>query len=343
MSQALGRLARDLAIDLGTANTLVYVQGRGVALDEPSVVAVQKGTATGYHHVVAVGVEAKRMLGRTPDSISAIRPLRSGVIADFKLAEEMLRHFITQAIGRQSVLRPRILCSVPSGITDVEKRAVYESARAAGAREVFLVPEPLAAALGADLPVMEPTGSMVVDIGGGTTEVAVISMGGLVRSASLKTAGDQMDEAIVAMLKEQHGILIGERTAEDLKINLGSATPIEPPKTTTVRGRDGRTGTTRAITLSSEHIRHALAQPLSRILDAVKATLSETPPELAADISERGMILCGGGSKLPGIASLFQQMTGLDCVVTDEPLSCVVRGAGQALEDPILLNRVAVD
>jgi rod shape-determining protein MreB len=342
MSQALGRLARDLAIDLGTANTLIYVQGRGVALDEPSVVAVQNGSATGYRQVVAVGEEAKRMLGRTPGSISAIRPLRSGVIADFKLAEEMLRHFIGLAIGRQGMLRPRILVSVPSGITDVERRAVFESARAAGGREIFLVSEPLAAALGAALPVMEPAGSMVVDIGGGTTEVAVISMGGLVRSASLRVAGDQMDEAIVQMLKNEHGIQIGERMAEELKITLGCAMPQEV-KSTSIRGRDVRSGTTRAVTVTNEQLRLALAKPIGKILEAVQGTLADTPPELAADLVDRGVVLCGGGAMLPGLADWFSQSTGLDFQVTEEPLSCVVRGAGMALEDPILLNRVAMD
>jgi rod shape-determining protein MreB len=342
MSQALSRFARDLAIDLGTCNTLIYVQGRGVALDEPSVVAVQNGSATGYRQVVAVGEEAKRMLGRTPGSISAIRPLRSGVIADFKLAEEMLRHFIGLAIGRQGMLRPRILVSVPSGITDVERRAVFESARAAGGREIFLVSEPLAAALGAALPVMEPTGSCVVDIGGGTTEVAVISMGGLVRSASLRVAGDQMDEAIVQMLKNEHGIQIGERMAEELKITLGCAMPQEV-KSTSIRGRDVRSGATRAVTVTSEQLRLALAGPIRKILEAVQSTLADTPPELAADLVERGVVLCGGGAMLAGLADWFSQSTGLDFQLTDEPLSCVVRGAGMALEDPILLNRVAMD
>ncbi len=344
MSQSLsGRFARDLAIDLGTANTLVYVQGRGVAVDEPSVVAVQQGGPNSYRRIMAVGAAAKQMLGRTPGNIQAIRPLRNGVIADFKVAEEMLRYFIGQATGRQGLFRPRILCSVPSSITDVERRAVFESARAAGAREVYLVAEPMAAALGAGLPVMEATGSMIVDIGGGTTEVAVISLGGLVRHASLRIAGDQMDEAVVAWLKSQHNLIIGERLAEGIKIEMGCATSPADPRKMTVKGRDLTTGLPRQVTLHSSDLSAALADPIHKILKAIRETLASTPPEISSDIIDRGVVLCGGASLLPGLVEIFSQATGLDFVLDESPLRCVVRGAGMALEDPVLLNRVALD
>ena len=342
MGQGLNAFSRDLAIDLGTANTLVYVDGKGIALEEPSVVAVQKGRGGALGDVLSVGREAWEMLGRTPGNIAAVRPLKNGVITDFRMAEEMLRSFIHKAAGSKGFFKPRILACVPSGVTEVEKRAVYESARAAGGREVYLLSEPLAAALGAGLPVMEATGSMIIDIGGGTTEVAVLSMGGLVKSTSIKVAGDQMDVAIATYLKETHGLLIGDQSAEHLKLELGCAIPFPSPKQARIKGRNMSSGVPEEISVTSLEIGQALAPALKRILESIQQTLSGTPPELSSDILERGIVLCGGGSQLHGFAQLIQETTGVECVVDHDPMRCVVRGAGMALEDALLLNRVAL-
>jgi len=340
--QALGRLSKDLAIDLGTANTLVYARGRGIVVDEPSVVAVRVAPNGAYTEVLAIGEEARVMLGRTPGNIAAVRPLKDGVIADFEVAEQMIRYFILRATGRQGLFKPRMLVCIPSGVTEVEKRAVLESARAAGAKEVFLVPEPLAAALGAGLPVMEPTGTLVVDIGGGTTEVAVISMGGLVRSRSLRVAGDHMDKAIIQSIRDRKGLIIGERTAEAVKLDIGCATPLGEPRTTTVKGRDAETGIPRQVTLTGADIGQAVSGTLSRIVEAIRETLETTPPELGADLIDRGIVLCGGGSLLPHIEQVIADATGLPCSVAEDPMTAVARGAGQALEDPEILARVAL-
>jgi len=342
VAQGLNAFTRDLAVDLGTANTLVYVDGRGIALEEPSVVAVQRGRGGALGQVVSVGSEAREMLGRTPGTIAAVRPLKNGVITDFRIAEEMLRSFIHKAAGKKGFFKPRILACVPSGVTEVEKRAVYESARAAGGREVYLLSEPIAAALGAGLPVMEATGSMVVDIGGGTTEVAVIAMGGLVKSASIKVAGDQMDLAIVEHLKKEHGLLIGEQSAEHLKITLGCAVPLPTQKQGSIKGRDVESGVPKEIRLTSSEVGQALAKPVNQILDAIQQTLASTPPELAADILDRGIVLCGGGAQLHGLSDVIRERTGVECVLDADPLRCVVRGAGMALENTLLLNRVAM-
>ncbi len=341
--QALGRFSRALAIDLGTANTLVYVRGRGIVVDEPSVVAVRLSPTGAYTEVLAVGEEARVMLGRTPGTIAAVRPLKDGVIADFEIAEQMIRYFILRATGRQSLFKPRMLVCIPSGVTEVEKRAVHESARAAGAKQVFLVPEPLAAALGADLPVMEPTGTLIVDIGGGTTEVAVISMGGLVRSKSLRTAGDHMDRSIIQAVRERHGLIIGERTAEAMKLDIGCAAPLTENRTTTVKGRDADTGIPRQVTLTSAEIGEAVAPSIGRIVEAIRETLESTPPELGADLLDRGVVLCGGGSLLPHIEQVMADATGLPCSVAVDPMTTVARGAGIALEDPEILQRVALN
>lgn len=342
MAKGLNAFSRDLAVDLGTANTLIYVDGKGIALDEPSVVAVQRGRGGALGEVVSVGSEAQEMLGRTPGNIIAVRPLKNGVITDFRIAETMLRSFIHKAAGAKGFFKPRILACVPSGVSEVEKRAVYESARAAGGREVYLLIEPIAAALGAGLPVMEATGSMIVDIGGGTTEVAVIAMGALVKSASIKVAGDQMNQAIIKALQEQHGLLIGAMSAEHLKITLGCAVPFPTPRVGAIKGRDIQTGVPREVRVTSTDIGQALAEPIKRILQAIQETLAATPPELAADILDRGIVLCGGGAQMAGLADVIRETTGVDCVVDPDPLRCVVRGAGMALENILLLNRVAM-
>ncbi len=339
MEQALGRLARDLAIDLGTANTLVYAQGRGIVLEEPSVVAVRITEAGTYGDVVAVGEEAKQMLGRTPGGIVALRPLKDGVISDFQVTEEMLRAFLRRATG-SSMFKPRVIVCVPFGLAEVEKRAVHESARAAGAREVVLIPEPLAAALGAGLPVLEPTGSMIVDIGGGTTEIAVISLGGSVSAQSLPVAGDAMNKAAVDYVSEKLGLQIGERTAEALKLELGCASPLPQVLGTQVKGRDAQTGIPRQAPITSEDLRRALIQPVNAIIEGIRQVLEATPPELAGDVLQRGIVLCGGGALLRGLTQVLADSTGLPVMIADDPLRCVVNGAATALENPQILDRI---
>ena len=331
-------LSHDLAIDLGTANTLVVVRGRGVVLNEPSIVGVRPAD----HAVVAVGREAKAMLGRTPDSVSVIRPLRDGVIADVDITEKMLHHLIARAVHRRTVLRPRILVAVPSGITQVEKRAVRDAAMQAGAQEVLLVDEPTAAALGAGLPIDEPGGHLIVDIGGGTTEVAVLSLSGTVYSQSVRGAGDEMDEAIIQHVKKQRNLLIGERTAETVKLALGSALPDGPHRSLTVKGRDLVSGIPKSVVVTDEEIREALREPVFTIVEAVRTCLERTPPELAADFIEKGIVLTGGGALLPGLDRLLQQQTGLSVAVAHDPMSCVALGAAKLLDHLSLLKRVAI-
>jgi rod shape-determining protein MreB and related proteins len=322
-------LGRDMAVDLGTANTLVYVRGRGIVLNEPSVVAINVKDGK----PLAVGVEAKRMIGRTPNHIQAIRPLKDGVIADFEICEKMLRYFIHKVHQRRWV-KPRMVVCVPSGITGVEQRAVQEAAEYAGARKpAYIIEEPMAAAIGAGLPVQEPTGNMVVDIGGGTTEVAVISLGGIVASQSVRVAGDELDHAIIQFIKKEYSLALGERTAEEIKINLGSAWPLEEELTAEVRGRDLVTGLPRTIITSTQEIRHAIEEPVSAVVDAVKTTLDATPPELAADIMEQGIVLTGGGALLLGLSERLQAETGMPIVVADDPLDSVAIGSGQSLEE----------
>ncbi|HEY8278777.1 MAG TPA: rod shape-determining protein [Bdellovibrionota bacterium] len=333
--------SNDLAIDLGTANTLVVAKDRGIVINEPSVVAVHRNSR-GQTKVLAVGKEAKEMLGRTPGSITAIRPMRDGVISDFEVAQVMLRHFIKKATSEHSLFRPRIIICIPFGITQVEKRAVKESAQMAGAREVFLIEEPMAAAIGAGLPIMEPSGNMIVDIGGGTTEVAVISLGGIVFSKSVRVAGDKFDEAILNYIKRKYSLLIGERTAEQIKIAIGNAYPFEDEKTYEVKGRDLITGAPKTIEVNSEEIRDALAEPVSAVADAIKLALERTPPELAADIVDNGIILAGGGSLLANLDILIKEKTGLPVALAEDPLTCVVRGSGKVLQDIDLLRQVTI-
>jgi len=322
-------LGRDLAIDLGTANTLIYVRGQGIVLDEPSVVAININDG----RPVAVGLEAKRMMGRTPNHIKAIRPLKDGVIADFEVCEKMLRYFI-QRVHASKWNKPRMVICVPSGITGVEQRAVQDAAEYAGARKpVHIIEEPMAAAIGANLPVHEPSGNMVVDIGGGTTEVAVISLGGIVTAQSVRVAGDELDDAVLQYVKKEFSLAIGDRTAEEIKIQMGSAWPMEEELTADIRGRDLISGLPRTIQLTTEHVREALAEPVSAIIDAVKTTLDKTPPELAADIMEDGIMLTGGGALLGGLDERLSHETGMPIRVADEPLYSVVIGSGRALEN----------
>jgi len=330
--------SRDMGIDLGTANTLVYVRGRGIVLQEPSVVAVQEGT----RQVVAVGAEAKRMIGRTPGNIVAIRPMADGVIADFDVTQTMLRYFIAKASQRRSLFRPRVVVCVPSGVTEVEKRAVIDATLQAGAREAFLIEEPMAAAIGSGLPVHEPTGNMIVDIGGGTTEVAVISLGGIVTHRSIRVAGDEMDEAIINYVKRNYNMLIGERTAEEVKIEVGSAFPYEGEGSIEIRGRDLVTGLPKTLVISPEEVREALREPIQAIVEAIKVTLERTPPELAADIMDRGIVLGGGGALLRGLDRLVSEETGMPVMLADEPLLCVARGTGKVLEEIETLSRLLV-
>jgi rod shape-determining protein MreB len=323
-----GRFAKDMGIDLGTANTLVYVQGRGVVLQEPTVVAIEKDT----NNIFAVGSEAKQMVGRTPGNIVAVRPMKDGVIADFDVTEKMLRYFINKAGKNVGILAPRIIIGVPSGVTEVEKRAVMDAGLQAGAREVYLIEEPMAAAIGAGMSIEEPTGNLIVDIGGGTTEVAVISLGGIVSSRSLRIAGDEMNEAIVHFIKRSYNLMIGERTAEDIKKEIGSAYPDGKEIRQEVRGRDLLTGLPKTINITSHEIQEALAEPISGIIEAVKMTLERTPPELAADILDKGLVMAGGGSLLRGIDRLLAEETGMAVQVAEDPLTCVARGTGMALE-----------
>ncbi len=325
---------RDMAVDLGTANTLVYVRGRGIVLSEPSVVAIDSRTG----EVHAVGIEAKRMLGRTPGTIQAIRPLKDGVIADFDVTEEMLRHFI-QKVHQNRWAHPRVVVCVPSGVTGVEKRAVEEATLSAGARQAYLIEEPMAAAIGAGLPVGEPTGSMIVDIGGGTSEVAVISLGGIVVSQSIRVGGDELDEAIINYAKREYKLLIGQQTAEELKLEIGSAYPMEEELQAEIRGRDMVTGLPKTIVLTSEEIRRAIDEPLSQILGAVRETLDRTPPELASDIMDRGIMLAGGGALLHGLDERLRQETQMPCHLAESPLTCVAVGSGRSLEEFEVIHR----
>jgi rod shape-determining protein MreB len=327
-SRFIGRFGRDIGIDLGTANTLVHVAGRGVLLREPSVVAINKDNG----EVLAVGEEAKRMLGRTPANIVAIRPLKDGVIADYDQTEKMLRYFISK-VSRRALLRQTVVVGIPSGVTEVERRAVIEAARRAGATQAYVIEEPMAAAFGAGLPVDEPSGSMIVDIGGGTTEVAVISLGGIVHSRSIRVAGDELDEAISAYVRRAYNLYIGDRTAEQTKIEIGSAVPLEHELEMTVKGRDLVTGLPRSAVISSEEVRMAIAEPLNAIVEAVKLTLEATPPELAADAMDSGITLAGGGALLRGLDRLISQETGMPVHVANDPLSCVVVGTGIVVED----------
>ncbi|MBI2711184.1 MAG: rod shape-determining protein [Actinobacteria bacterium] len=331
-------MGRDMAVDLGTANTLVYVRGRGIVLNEPSVVAVNAKDG----RLVAVGVEAKRMLGRTPAHIQAIRPLKDGVIADFEMCEKMLRYFIHK-VHQRRFTKPRTVICVPSGVTGVEQRAVQEAAEYAGARKhVYIIEEPMAAAIGAGLPVQEPTGNMIVDIGGGTTEVAVISLGGVVTSQSVRVGGDELDESIISYIKKEYSLALGERTAEEIKIALGSAWPLEEELHAEIRGRDLVTGLPKTIVTSTEEIREAIDEPVQAIVDAVKTTLDKTPPELAADIMEQGIVLAGGGALLHGLTERIEHETGMPIVLAPNPLHCVAIGSGQSLEEFEALARGGV-
>jgi len=339
-SRLFGFLSADMAIDLGTANTLVYVKGRGIVLNEPSVVAIAE--VKGKKQVLAVGDEAKQMLGRTPGNIMAIRPLRDGVIADFEVAEEMIKHFIRKVHNRRSFASPMVVVCVPSGSTAVERRAIQESAEAAGARKVYLIEEPMAAAIGAGLPVTEPTGSMVVDIGGGTTEVAVLSLGGIVYSRSVRVGGDKMDEAIIAYIRRNHNLLVGEGSAERIKEDIGSACPPEEGDGATmeIKGRDLMNGVPKELIISEREIAESLADPVGAIIEAVKVALEHTAPELAADIVDKGIVLTGGGALLGNLDYVLRHATGLPVSIADDPLSCVAMGTGRALEEMKKLRNV---
>ncbi len=337
LSRLFGRFSSDMGIDLGTANTLVYVKGRGIVLTEPSVVAIKKGT----NKILAVGEEAKRMLGRTPGDIVAIRPLKDGVIADFEVTENMLRYFIKRVHNRKALISPRIVIAVPSGITAVERRAVEDSAIHAGAREVFLMEEPMAGAIGLDMPVHEPAGNMIVDVGGGTTEVAIISLAGIVFCRSVRVAGDEMDEAIIQFLRRNYNLMVGERTAEMIKINIGAAVPLKDPLTMDVKGRDMVAGLPKTLTINSEEIREALSEPISTIVEAVRISLERCPPELSADLVDRGIMMAGGGSLLRGLNKLISKETGLPVHIAEDPLSAVAIGTGKALDQIHFLREVA--
>lgn len=336
-----GAFSSDLAIDLGTANTLIYVKGRGIVANEPSVVAVQSGRNSN-RKVVAVGQEAKNMFGRTPEGITAVRPMKDGVIADFEVTEEMLRFFIRQVHNRKALVRPRVIVCVPYGITEVEKRAVKESAESAGAREVHLVVEPMAAAIGAGLPVTEACGSMIVDIGGGTTEVAVISLRGIVYSQSIRVGGDKMDEAIINYVKRNFNLLIGDRTAEQLKLSLGAAMSTGENRAMDVTGRDLVEGLPKTITVTEEDIREALIEPIKQIVEVIRQVLERTPAELASDIVERGVTLAGGGALLRNLDRLLSEVTGLHVALAEDPLTAVVVGSGKILDNPVLLKEVTL-
>jgi rod shape-determining protein MreB len=336
-----GLFSNDLAIDLGTANTLVYVKGKGIVLNEPSVVAIKKADRGG-NKVLAVGKEAKTMLGRTPGDIVATRPMKDGVIADFDITETMLRYFIRKVHNRRSLVRPRIIISVPSGVTQVEKRAVRESAESAGAREVYLIEEPMAAAIGADLPITEPTSNIVVDIGGGTTEVAVISLAGTVYSRSVRVGGDKMDEAILQHIKRKYNLLIGLQTAELIKITVGNAYPMDEPEFIEVKGRDLVTGIPKILTIDSEEVRKAISEQVETIVETVRIVLEQTPPELSADVVDKGIVLTGGGALLKNLDTLLREETRLPITITEDPLTTVVLGAGKALDNLPLLKEILV-
>ena len=333
-----GMMSNDIGIDLGTATTLVYVKGEGIVLREPSVVAVERGTS----NVLAVGEEAKRMLGRTPGNIIAIRPMKDGVITDFEITEAMLRHFINKVRKRRFQVRPRIVIAIPSGITEVEKRAVKESAERAGAKQVFLIEEPIAAAIGVGLPIQDPVGNMIIDIGGGTTEIAVISLAGTVFSRSIRIGGDEMDDAIIEYLKKTYNLMVGERTAEDIKMKIGSAYPLEEEMTMEVKGRDLVAGLPKAVTITSEEIREALQEPVRAVLESTKISLERTPPELAADLIDHGIVMAGGGSLLKGLDKLISEETGLPVHVADDPLTAVANGTGKVLNEMRYLRKVTV-
>ena len=332
-AKLMGFLSADMAIDLGTANTLVYVRGRGIVLNEPSVVAIEE--YRGKKQVLAVGNEAKQMLGRTPGNIHAIRPLKDGVIADFEIAEEMIKHFIRKVHNRRTFASPLVIVCVPSGSTAVERRAIQESAEAAGARKVWLIEEPMAAAIGADLPVTEPTGSMVVDIGGGTTEVAVLSLGGIVYARSVRVGGDKMDSAIISYIRRNHNLLVGESSAERIKKEIGSACPPESGegRVIEIKGRDLMNGVPKEIIITERQVAESLSEPVSQIVEAVKVALEHTAPELAADIVDKGIVLTGGGALLANLDQVLRNATGLPVSIAEEPLACVVKGTGRALED----------
>ena len=339
MWNLFGGLSHDMGIDLGTANTLVHIKGKGIVLREPSVVAIKSDTGD----VLAVGDEAKRMIGRTPGSIVAIRPMKDGVIADFDVTQAMLKYFIRKAINTKSFVRPRVVVGVPSGVTEVEKRAVIDAAQQAGAREAYLIEEPMAAAIGAGLPVEEATGSMVVDIGGGTTEIAVISLGGIVTSCSIRIGGDEMDSSIIQYIKREYNLLIGERTAEEIKINIGTAiVNTNQDKTMDIRGRDLVSGLPKTIRIKSSEICEALSEPVHKIVDAVKGTLEKTPPELAADVMDHGIMMTGGGSLLNSLDKLLSHETGMPVLVSEDALSCVGEGTGRSLENIEQLKRVVM-
>jgi len=338
MSNALTFLGRDMAVDLGTANTLVYVRGRGIVLNEPSVVALN----TNNGQVVAVGVEAKRMIGRTPGNIVAVRPLKDGVIADFDVTERMLRYFIQKVHRRTRMAKPRIVVAVPSGITGVEQSAVKEAGHQAGARKVYIIEEPMAAAIGAGLPVNEPTGNMVVDIGGGTTEVAVISLGGIVTSQSIRIGGDELDQAIITFGKKEHSLMLGERTAEEIKLALGSAFPSKEEPQAEIRGRDLVSGLPKTVLITAAEVRRAIEEPLNLIVDAVKTSLDKCPPELAGDVMDRGIAITGGGALLRGLDQRIREETGMPVHIADSPLESVVLGTGKCVEDFDTLRQVLV-
>ncbi len=339
-NKLMGMFANDLAIDLGTANTLIYAKGRGIVSCEPSVVAVQTD-GRGGRKVLAVGRDAKEMLGRTPGSISAIRPMKDGVIADFEITEAMLRYFIQRASSSRSVGRPRIVICVPFGITEVEKRAVKESAESAGAREVYLIEEPMAAAIGAGLPITEPSGNMIVDIGGGTTEVAIISLAGIVYSKSVRVGGDKLDEAVKNHMRRKYNLLIGERTAEMIKCTIGTAAPTEEVMTMEVKGRDQVAGLPKTLEVNSDEIRMALQEPINQIVETVRTALEKTPPELSADIVDKGIVLAGGGALLKNLDILLREETGLPVMIADDPMTSVVMGSGKALDELNLLKEIA--
>jgi len=341
LNRILGWFSSDLAIDLGTANTLVYAKGKGIVVSEPSVVAVTKD-GRGPDKVRAVGREAKEMLGRTPGNIVAIRPMKDGVIADFEITEAMLRYFIMRVHNRSTLVRPRIVVAVPSGITEVEKRAVRESAMSAGAREVYLIEEPMAAAIGAGLPVTEPSGNMIVDIGGGTTEVAVLSLSGIVYSNSTRVGGDKMDEAIINYVKRKYNLLIGERTAELVKVSIGTAFPLDAIQSMEIKGRDLVAGVPKTLELKSDEICEALAEPVNTVVEAVKIALESTPPELSADIVDKGIVMTGGGALLANLDLLLREATGLPVMLAEDPLTAVVLGTGRCLDELELLREVAV-